>query len=241
MPALRGRILRRPEQRIVGHAPVRRDPQRRLAGIVDPRRHDADDRRRFVVETGGLADDVGPPTEKPPPQSVAENRDARCVWLLVRCDERAADGGPDLEKVEEIRVHHGAFDTFRVVGRRQGRRCRFEGGQSTKRMIARAPIEKIRRRRVRKSLLRLPDVLRQQHEFGGARIWQRPEQDGVDDAEDRGVCADANGDCEYCQRHETRRAAKRPNRVPNVLTDGINHWYLSASTGAICAARRAGR
>src|SRR5438128_1947009 len=108
-------------------------------------------------------------------------------------------------------------------------------------MIARAPIEKIRRRRVRKSLLRLPDVLRQQHELGGARIWQRPEQDGVDDAENGGVGPDADGNRQQREQREAGRFAKRAGCIASVLTEGVDHWYLSASTGAICAARRAGR
>jgi hypothetical protein len=45
----------------------------------------------------------------------------------------------------------------------------------------------------------------------GVGVWERAQQNGVYDAEDRGGRADAECESEYRRRHENRRAAKPTN------------------------------
>ena len=56
------------------------------------------------------------------------------------------------------------------------------------------------------------------HEAVGSRIGQRPQQDGVDDAENRGIRADPDGERGESDRGETRpldKGAKRVVKVPS--------------------------
>ena len=109
------RILGRSEQRIVRHAPVRRNPYFGAFGIGDLWRHDTDDRRRLAVEMNGASDDVGAAGESPAPRSVAQDGGARRARTLIGLGERSANRRGDLEHVEEIDVHHRAVEAFGVI------------------------------------------------------------------------------------------------------------------------------
>ena len=57
-------------------------------------------------------------------------------------------------------------------------------------------------------ILSRPGRFVQDHDPVGVRIRQRPKQDGVDDAEDRGVRADAERKCQNSDQSEPRRFAE---------------------------------
>src|SRR5882672_10923613 len=101
MVAFRGRIDAR-RQRIVGYAPVRRNPDARLVRVVDAGRHDADNRVRLVVESDGLADGVRTRAEALPPEAIADNCDARRTRLLIGGIEPAPDRRLQLEHLEKV-------------------------------------------------------------------------------------------------------------------------------------------
>ena len=161
--ALRRRIFGRGE-RIVRDAPVRGRPQRGAIGIIDARRHDADDRVRLVVETNRLADDVRSSAETSFPETVAQNGDPRRARALVARLEAAADRRRDAEHVEEIRVDHRAADALRPIARRQRVRFVPQGGHPGEAAIARAPVQEVRRRGVSDALFRLTVDLRDEHQ-----------------------------------------------------------------------------
>jgi hypothetical protein len=69
----------------------------------------------------------------------------------------------------------------------------------------------------------LPVRPRDQHEIVGARERQRTQEDGVDDAEDRRVGADADRNRQDREHQETRRPPERARGVPNVLKEVVDH------------------
>ncbi len=81
-----------------------RDPGFHVVRKPEPRRQDAHDRGRAVLEADGPADRVGAAAELPEPQRMTDNDDARVEpgLLLVR-GEQAAVRGPDAEHIERAR------------------------------------------------------------------------------------------------------------------------------------------
>ena len=108
-------------QRIVRHAPVRRDPGAGSIGVVDRRRHHADDRVWFVVDAERLADRVRPRAEALPPEPVAQDRDPRRARPFVGGGEGAAEHRLHVEHVEEVGVDDRAGDALRPIALRRAR------------------------------------------------------------------------------------------------------------------------
>jgi hypothetical protein len=168
--ALCGRILGRGQQRIVGHRPVRRNPDLRFAWVIDAGRHDADDRVRLVVEALTLSDRVRPAAEALPPERVADHGRSRCpVHFILGC-ERAAERRRDLENVEEVGVDDRRAAALRVIARGQRHAGFSKAGQPREAVIAGAPIEEVRRRGVAGRLTGLPVRAADQHQLASARI-----------------------------------------------------------------------
>jgi len=74
-----------------------------------------------------------------------------------------------------------------------------------------------------------PEVMATPPVFGASQTWddpvglgigQRPEQQGVDDAEDRGVCADAEGEREDGHGCEAGRFGELPQGETEVVHQG---------------------
>ena len=60
----------------------------------------------------------------------------------------------------------------------------------------------------------------------GSGIRQRLEQQGVDDAEDRGVGADADGQRPHDQQGQAEIAAERPDGVSQILQERGHHCSI---------------
>ena len=90
-------------------------------------------------------------------------------------------------------------------------------------MLTSAPVEKVGWRCIAVALFCLAIGVRDQHEIVRAGKRQRPQQHGVDDAEDRGVGADA--DCKREDREE-KKAGRPPERaggVAEILEEPFDH------------------
>src|SRR2546428_594954 len=221
--ALLRRILRGREQRVVGHGPVRRNPQLRFAWIIDTWRRDADNRVRLIIEPGCLTDDVGAAAEPLAPQRLADHRDALGAMYFVRGCERPAERRLHLKDVEEIRVDHRGRNALWMIAGRQGDARLANGGKSGEAAIADAPVEEVRRSGVVRWLLRLTIAHADENELVSARERQGPQQGGVHHAENRGVRAAANADRQNRKARETPGRNERAYGGPKVLPKQINH------------------
>src|SRR5438876_3069145 len=70
--------------------------------------------------------------------------------------------------------------------------------------------------------------------------WQRPQQRGIDHAENRRVGSYAQSQCQHCDCSKPRRLTDHAQRIANVLYQSVHYSYLSATMGSTLAARRAG-
>ena len=220
--SLRRRIRHR-SQRIVRYAPVRCHPYTRLVRILDARRRDADDGVGLVVEPDGLANRIGPPSEALPPEPVGDDRDARRAGLFVRGVEPPAERRLDVEHAEEVHVDNGSRDALGTVGAREREPRLTERGQSGEAVMTNAPVERVGWRRVAVTLSCLPIGVRYQHQIVRAGERQRPYEHGVDDAEDRGVGADADRNREDREEEKARRPPERARGVAEILKPPLNH------------------
>src|SRR5205809_5537139 len=122
---------------------------------------------------------------------------------------------------------------------------RHEGGrspdirQSLKDVALRAPIaeRRVGPQPVAPLLVLFPDT----EQPVGRFILQRTQHDAVQDGENDGGSADAQPQSQHRNKREQRRALQRPQRITEVLEDGVHHSFLNAIIGSTRAARRAGR
>jgi hypothetical protein len=119
-------------------------------------------------------------------------------------------------------------------------------------VLPEAPVEEVRGGRVAVALSGSLVRIRNQHQIVGLGERQGAQQDGIDDAEDRGVGAHADRDRQDGQQQEAWRSTERARRVSEILRKPLNHVLrdvrcltpyicLNASTGGMREARRAGK
>ena len=197
--------------------PLQPQPDVHVVGEVEPGRHDAGDRILAVVHFEQPADDRGVGVEALAPEAIADDRD-----LLARVERSALrEAGPELrrhaENLEQVGAGLDGADAHRI------RSGAIETGLGTppRGRVGEDPVEGAvihevhgRQPFLRQRLLGvgLPDG----DEPIGLPIGERLEQDGVDDAEDRGRGAGAEAQRGNRQRGERRRAAKLAPGEPEI-------------------------
>ena len=179
-------------------------------------RHDAHDRVALPAERQRAADDLGIGTEAGAPQPVADDDESSLD--AIRFDLKgAAKRWRHAQQPEEIAVDDRRLHPHRVAVSDERHVVQKPRSESLERLRL-APIEKVRERHPlphRASRIRRPDV----DEAIRTPEGQRLEQCLVDDAEDRGVRADADGQCD---RSHGRRAAVDPE-VPERVAQIVNY------------------
>ena len=178
---------------------------------------------RLVIEARALTDDVAPAAESLAPQRVADHGDARSAVHLVRGGERTAKHRLHAEHVEEVRVDHRSRQPVRLIGGRERDARRAKAGETGEAVMARAPVEKVRRVGAVETLSRQAIGAADQDEIAGARKRQRTQQHRVDHAEDGGVRADADGDRQDGEQRERRRATERAGGIAQILPQQVDH------------------
>src|SRR5881396_872195 len=121
---------------------------------------------------------------------------------------------------------------------------RYEGGrspdvrQSLKDVALRVPIaeRRVGPQPVAPLLVLFPDTEQPVRRV----ILQRTQHDAVQDGENDRGSADAQPQSQHRNKREQRRALQRPQRITEVLEDGVHHSFLNAIIGSTRAARRAG-
>ena len=162
-----------------------------LRGIVRTGREHADDLRLLDGEIERLADHVRIAAEDPPPVRVGEHGDRRRALRVIRLHQHPSILRMRAEHLEEVRRHQSAGGAMRLAAAEHVEGPVAELNELIDRLRLAAIIGDLREREARVldagGGLHLPQV----HDAIGVRIRQRPQQHAVDDAEDRGVRADA--------------------------------------------------
>ena len=160
--------------------------------------------------------------ESLPPHRVADHHDrVRLRVARVFCGERSSVGRAHAEQRKQRRRHRGRVEARRVAGAghrhlpRAQRRRRRDGAEAAGEVEV-VGLGKREGIALRRDLAEPDDPIRI-----GER--ERPQHDGVDDAERCRRTADAHREREDDGDRESRRGAQTPNRVTQVLQQRVHH------------------
>ena len=158
----------------------------------------------------------------PLPQAVTQHRDPGSPRPILFRPELAAQNRFDAQHRKEIGAHERPEQTLGLVaiGQRQG--APAFTGQVCERL---GPLLEILHLGIRQAVA-LDAVGRvrshQDHQFLGRLERQRPDDDGVDDAEDGAVDADPQRHAQDDDGRESGLLGDGPARVPDVLQQGFH-------------------
>ncbi len=178
---------------------------------LEVRRHDANDRVRLCVELNRSADDARFRAEDAPPERVAQDDDPRRAEQPFFGKKRAAEPRVRLEDGEQLRRSPDARDADRIAGSREREIGAPVGGDRFQAPDIGLPVFERRNRDAIQDTVGVDfpeddDLLR-------IVVRQRVEDDGLDDAEERGVRADAEGERHERDQREGRLPPQRAERV----------------------------
>ncbi len=124
---------------------------------------------------------------------------------------------PHAEQRDELRRHLGSVDPERLAAPGELERDVHERRDTVERLLVALEIEEVRRREGGL----VAEALVQGHETLGCFEPQRPDERRVDDAEGRGVDADAEPEGQDHDGRERGVPAQRAERVAEVLAQGV--------------------
>jgi hypothetical protein len=164
-------------------------------------------------------DDGGIAAESPLPVAVAEHHDVRTALGVVALGEGTSERRLHAEQRQQTERREQAVHALRqLIASHGGRRARPDGDVGERlRVLAVGDV-------VRDGGIEIVDVdarcfLPETHEPIRPGKGQRAEQDAVDDAENRGVRADAQCQREQRREREQRRAHEPAGGVPRVAQE----------------------
>ena len=205
---------------------------------VELARHHTDHFIRRVVQRDLSPEHVRRRAESPLPQAVADHGHAHAARVFVLCEDASedrlrAENGPEVPGDPAARQFLGLAVArerhLSGVGRGDVREHRVEA----------APRVPLRGRRIELLGTGQARVVVPDHDqTAGVRIGQRPDQDGIDGAEHRGVDADAERQRADGDRRERRIAADLAQAIADILSDLL---HKRPATRAITLSRRWGR
>ena len=169
------------------------------------RRHHANNGERLIAQVHRLAEHVRVAVPHPLPNLVADHAHRGTAHTIFFLGEHAPELRLQADDFEKASGHQtarhlfrgAAFQSTQVVGFPAGDRDIFKNG------IVAFPIDVVRIGDGNLGQVRV--CLRQDHDPIAVGIWERLEEDRVDDTEDRGVRANAEREGEDGDESEARR------------------------------------
>jgi hypothetical protein len=203
-----------------------RQPEVGAERKLHPLGHDADNRGRHVVDADRPAEDRRVGAVAQLPDAVAEDRDGRRSRLVVLREEIAAQERPLPDQSEGVgrdvrplvTLGHAPFVAHvhrRAVERRQPAEALLRLAQVLEIEVRHAHVGAARH---------VP--LRDRHDAIGIVERQAPDEDGVDEGEDRRVHADAEGERDHRDRREPPILDEQARREPQVLKQAHGLYYV---------------
>ena len=208
-------LLTEREREVQVEAPARRKDRREVERLGQHARH----RVGLGVEGERRADDGGVAVEAALPEGVAEQYRLGTVELCLVVREGPADDRPDAQHVEEVAGHRHAADPLGLAASAE-----YVVADPVEREVAGQRLERLRALLQVQQVAHLRGLPRQAGGIVigdpdqpiGLRKGQRPQQQGVDYAEDRGAGADAeagNQDGKGGKRGVSTQGAEREAEV----------------------------
>ena len=192
-------------------------PRRR---VVRARLEHPDNQRLLDRQVQDLSDDRRIRPEHPLPVAVGEHRDRLRRPAFVRGQQHPPEMRPRAEQLEEVRRDQSARRPMRLAATEDVEGPVPELDELVDGLRLRAVVRDLDEREAgvfdSRRHLRLPQV----HDAVGLGVGQRPQQDPVDDAEDRGVGANAEPERQDEGEREPRHPRQGPQREANVIDHG---------------------
>ncbi len=199
---------------------------------------DADHGVRLAVEGQPPADDPGVGAEAALPEAVGEHHDVPGTRPVLLRAEAPPEGRRPAQDPEEPGRDLRALDPLGLdAGRGQAQVGAGEGGHAGERTALRPPVREVGRRGGEAREAGRGVAVDQQRQAVGVRIGQRPQQDAVDDAEDRRVGADPQGQGDEGGGGQRRGAGEAPEGDPQVFEQGLHRRVSSSPPNARARAR----
>ena len=197
----------------------RERPPKLIEGAVEgaPRRQDADDGVRFVVQQDRPVDNRWVGAELVDPQDVAQDDDLFLPEPIFIGQKRPTQRGPNAEDLEEVWRDSAAAQLNRVAGAGECGRPAGLGGHEIEDLVVLLPVEEIQRGDAVPVAARR--LFEHAHDAIGVVIRQRTEHQAVHEAEDRRVGADAERQRQDRHRREAWACSERSQGVTQVLKD----------------------
>ena len=199
-----------------------RQPQLDLLIVhVVAARHDADDARLHAVDVEDRAERVLVRAERPLPQLVRENRDVFGVRQRVFAGEHPSADRLNAERRHQLVRDERGDGTARHVGAEI--RCPNRvGADRVERPVALAELQEFWRGHPELIEPEPWKLAGDEHQTLRLRVPERPEHHAVDDAENRGVGADAERQRQYGEQRKAGILAEAAQRVAEVLEKGVH-------------------
>ena len=152
-----------------------------------------------------------------PPELVAHDRHRRGTLAPVVFLQQPPERRLDTQGIEGVGGHDGSFDTERLPFAQAGGLEAAEAGQRFERALARAQIDEVADRDIGLGETRSHVAMPEHDELLGLGEWQRPQQDGFDHGEQRGVRADPEREGDNGGGREGRLTPEEPKRLAYVV------------------------
>src|ERR1051325_6599717 len=173
----------------------------------------------------------GPPqnvwirSERSPPEGITDKygRAHRCVLLLL-LRESSTQLWLNSENAEVVPRDFLSDQTLWTTHAREIECIESITPNFLKRFCTHLPVLKVRQRSA--NLHALFGDLTDHYESIGIREWQRLENDGVDETEDRSVSANSEGQRNYNNTRKARVLAQRAHRIFQILVSFAKHILL---------------
>ncbi len=188
---------------------------------VELRRHHADHFAAHAVEVHGLANHR-PAAERRLPQLVRQDDQRRAVGVGLARSEQPALGRRDPQRGQQVVADRGAAHADRALAGHQVQLAGRERAHRGERLVQLAELEELRRRDPELVEAHGREAAGQEHQLPGLRVRERAQQDAVDDREDRGVGADAQGQREDRDQGEPGGAQQAPGRVADIAQQVVH-------------------
>jgi hypothetical protein len=186
----------------------------RIERVLELRRNDPDDAVGLVVEDQLLVGEIGAAVEPLAPELLVHDHDLRRARLVLAFGQGAAQNRIEVEDFEEIAGYESAPDALGPFTARQVHALRLKGGELFDRARLVAQVVELQDGN---AVAVAGGIGREDVDQSfGIMIRQRAQQDGIDDAEDRGVRANAERESENGDDREGRRFQKLTKRIAKI-------------------------
>src|SRR5580693_3265204 len=201
-------------------------------------REHTNDGVRSGVEIDGFAEHICGAAKTAAPQAVADDYRGCAASAVLVGAKGTAEMGVYSEKGKKPRGYPARIEALGFAGTREGDRGAAHTLDGFERMTLVTPVDEIL---VGDAGIGKFALFSDQHNAGGIAKGKRAQQNGINDAEDCGVCADAEGEREDGDRREGRTFNQEAESVAKILQQNFHDTPTREAILAFFDGRGAGR